>query len=101
MNANNWWVGLTDKSQEGDFVWESGHPLTIQQWYSGEPNDHGSGEDCVHLNAYGKLNDYPCDGRYPEVVCQKGRGGEHPTTEVHTLVQYLQITPFLPFLRLR
>jgi len=73
VNSNIWWVGLTDKAQEGTFVWESGHPLTIQKWRSGEPNDHAPGEDCAHVN-HGLLNDVPCDkpNELYEVVCQKG-----------------------------
>ena len=77
--TSNWWVGLTDKSQEGDFVWESGHPLTIQHWDSGEPNDYGAGEDCAVLGwgEHGKLNDYPCTADYKaEVVCQKSKQQE-------------------------
>ena len=71
-SKGNWWVGLTDKWQEGTFVWESGHQLSIQQWNGREPNDAGSGEDCTQFNN-GGLNDNSCTDSKATVVCQKGK----------------------------
>ncbi len=45
------WIGLGDHDKEGSFVWVDGTPLAYETaWRSGEPNDYGSGEDCVHTN---------------------------------------------------
>ncbi|XP_035697863.1 collectin-10-like, partial [Branchiostoma floridae] len=57
------WFGLTDQADEGAFVWEDGTALTgWSDWYTGEPDDGGSGEDCVEWrDVYGyKWNDIPC-----------------------------------------
>ena len=45
----NLFIGLTDQDQEGTFVWiDTGGPIAAGEydnWGSGEPNDHGDGED--------------------------------------------------------
>ena len=69
-----WWLGATDADYEGNFAWMSGAPWSYTNWNSGEPNDYGSGEDCVHLTYNGKWNDLPCDGNYAKPLCQwKGK----------------------------
>ncbi|XP_035696433.1 perlucin-like protein [Branchiostoma floridae] len=57
------WFGLTDLVQEGTFLWEDGTPLTgWSNWYSGQPDDGSSAEDCVEWRArYGyRWNDLSC-----------------------------------------
>ncbi len=49
-NSEGFWMGLTDKSQEGTFKWASGEALTYTNWAPGEPNDFGGGQD------YGRIN---------------------------------------------
>ena len=42
--------GLTDKNNEGTFVWESDKTeVTYTEWDDGEPNDWKGKQDCVHL----------------------------------------------------
>ena len=43
------WIGLSDQGEENHFVWEDGSGLSYSNWATNEPNDHGNGEDCVHL----------------------------------------------------
>jgi formylglycine-generating enzyme len=59
--ARNLWIGLTDQSLEGTFVWTSGKPLTFQNWAVGAPDSFGD-EDYVHMieptnGQAGKWND--------------------------------------------
>ena len=45
-----------------------GSPLEYDStWASGEPNDYGSGEDCIHTNwsSTGYWNDYVCSNDQP------------------------------------
>lgn len=50
-------IGLSDISQEGTFVWSSGKPFTYSNWYTGEPNDQ-DGEDVVEMShLHGRWND--------------------------------------------
>ena len=42
------WTGLTDEVNEGEFVWDSGQPVTYTNWNGGEPNG-GTGENWVEL----------------------------------------------------
>ena len=43
------WLGLSDEIVEGEFLWDSGEPLTYTNWASGQPDDGRSGEDFVRL----------------------------------------------------
>ena len=33
------WIGLSDRAEEGTFVWSDGTPLDFEHWADGEPND--------------------------------------------------------------
>ncbi len=46
------WIGLTDKDQEGTFVWASGEAVTYTNWAPGQPDDYQpiGGEDYASLN---------------------------------------------------
>jgi hypothetical protein len=61
--AADFWIGLTDRAEEGTFVWTDGSPLTFSAWNDGEPNNWGDGEDCVHLGVWagGRWNDMACE----------------------------------------
>ena len=54
------WIGLNDEAVEGTFVWYDQSPVTYTNWASGEPNNNGSGEDCVQIYPDGRWNDLPC-----------------------------------------
>ncbi len=43
------WIGLNDAEEEGQFVWQSGEPVTFTAWGGGEPNDAGGVEDFVQI----------------------------------------------------
>jgi hypothetical protein len=65
----NSWIGLTDQTAEGSFVWVDGTPTSFTAWSSGEPNDSG-GEDCTELKTDGQWNDLPC-GTTRCYVCER------------------------------
>lgn len=65
-----WWVGLNDLEEEGVFVWAgSGEPTTYTNWYDTEPNNAGSGEQCVVTCYAGGWADFGCDALFP-FVCE-------------------------------
>jgi len=53
-------IGLSDQATEGEFVWADGSALTYSNWYPGQPNDYGYGQDCVELLHNGQWNDQYC-----------------------------------------
>ena len=48
--SHGFWIGLNDRSKEGNFVWENGSPVNFKKWKSGEPNDLYRVEDCVSMH---------------------------------------------------
>ncbi len=61
--ADSVWIGLSDLDDEGIWTWVDGTLLGYEDaWRSGEPNDYGSGEDCVHTNYSGTAlwNGFTC-----------------------------------------
>jgi hypothetical protein len=65
------WLGLTDRAEEGRWVWVDGAPLdTLDGFAPGEPNDAGpEGEDCAHARLDGPWNDLDCGAALP-FVCE-------------------------------
>jgi len=62
------WIGLNDRKEEGKLVWSDGHKLEYSAWQPGEPNNVGSGEDCVEVGNWfhdqrdvTEWNDHRCE----------------------------------------
>ncbi|XP_053375839.1 perlucin-like [Mercenaria mercenaria] len=74
-DSNSWWMGLTDKLVEGEYVWEtSKHVLVVDEytdWAVGEPNNHHD-ENCVKFaHSKGFLwQDTECDDE-EHYICEK------------------------------
>ncbi len=64
------WIGLSDRAQEGKFVWTSGHKGGYSNWNGNEPNDSG-GEDVVEQVPEGGWNDLPESAGRPCAVCSR------------------------------
>ncbi|NP_001007195.1 mannose-binding protein A precursor [Sus scrofa] len=62
-------LGITDEVTEGQFMYVTGGRMTYSNWKSNEPNDHGSGEDCVILQRDGLWNDISCSSSFL-AVCE-------------------------------
>jgi|GEM_PF-5973066 len=45
QNVESAYFGLTDKDNEGTWVWDNGETSTYRNWHSGEPNSENSNED--------------------------------------------------------
>ena len=73
----NVWIGAHDATNEGQFTYFSGGPLQYTNWYVDEPNDYGSGDDCVEIytNHAGQWNDDECNKLQPS-ICEKVELGE-------------------------
>jgi hypothetical protein len=53
----NVWIGLTDASTEGTFVWTDGEPVGYTFWAPNEPNNDGGDGNYVHMYETGHWND--------------------------------------------
>lgn len=62
-------LGITDEVTEGQFMYVTGGRLAYSNWKKDEPNDHGSGEDCVTLLQDGLWNDISCSSSFL-AVCE-------------------------------
>ncbi len=68
--SNIYWIGATDTSQEGEWVWVNGEEMLYTNWNGNEPNDDRGGEDYGTINwhaftqapQYGTWNDTPVNG---------------------------------------
>lgn len=62
-------LGITDQRTENVFEDLTGNRVRYTNWNEGEPNNVGSGENCVVLLTNGKWNDVPCSDSFL-VVCE-------------------------------
>lgn len=51
------WIGFTDTSLEGTFVWVDGQPVTFTNWIFGMPFDPSGNEDFTLISSGGKWVD--------------------------------------------
>ena len=59
---SRWWIGLSDRSAEGQFQWIDGAPLSFTGWSKGEPNNDTCNQDCAALKRRG-------DGAWHDTHC--------------------------------
>ncbi|XP_059947764.1 mannose-binding protein C isoform X2 [Mesoplodon densirostris] len=57
-------LGITDEVTEGQFIYVTGGRMGYSNWKEGEPNNSGSGEDCVLLLRDGLWNDISCSSSF-------------------------------------
>ena len=62
------WIGLSDRAQEGKFVWASGYKGHFGGWNGGEPNNYGD-EDVVEMVPEGGWNDLNAGAKHGCAVC--------------------------------
>ena len=61
------WIGLSDLVTEGQMVWVDGTPATWTGFQPPQPDNWGSGEDCIHLFNTGSWNDNTCTSKRGEL----------------------------------
>lgn len=75
------YIGLyRNPRDKSHWLWVDQSRSTYTHWYSGEPNNQGGREDCVHMRPWStgyKWNDLPCSGSYfNSYVCEsRGKSG--------------------------
>lgn len=79
-NNREAWTGLSDKKEEGDFVWTDGATPEYTNWAAEQPNDEDDEQDCVEivngvfwpggLPQIGLWNDFQCK-KALMFICEK------------------------------
>ncbi|XP_022801550.1 alpha-N-acetylgalactosamine-specific lectin-like isoform X3 [Stylophora pistillata] len=74
------WTGLSDKMEEGEFVWTDGSTPEYTNWAAEQPNDEDDQQDCAEiangvfwpggLPQIGVWNDFQCK-RALMFICEK------------------------------
>ncbi|XP_012994200.2 CD209 antigen-like protein E isoform X1 [Esox lucius] len=69
------WIGLTDKDEEGTWKWVDGTKLTTGYWLSGQPDNFQSQEDCAEIYIWDNKrlelwNDLNCETKR-NWICEK------------------------------
>lgn len=69
------WLGGTDEGKEGNWYWINSDSFSYTNWNPGEPNNDGSGENCLELmtsdNHPGQWNDVPYNStRVMGFICE-------------------------------
>ena len=75
------WIGINDKNVEGEFVYASSREeVTVTDWYTGEPNNYGGNENCVHFDYSEIWNDDRCSKKH-SFICENMPLVIHSTSE--------------------
>jgi hypothetical protein len=61
IDAQNYnaWIGYTDATTEGSFVWTNGEPNVYTNWETGSPSTGANTDDAVRLEEDGEWDDRP------------------------------------------
>ncbi len=88
-SVTEFWIGLSDVTMEGTFVWMDGSTSTYSNWRPGEPAG-GYTEQCVVAMKHtsNKFNDIRCSNGYPYVcaTCAQGPCGQVTCSCLHMYV---------------
>ena len=66
LTEGKWWIGLNDRDEEGEYIWESGTTFDFEAWNEGEPNNYEGSENCVEM--------YSNSGVWNDVRCRNEQG---------------------------
>ena len=83
---SNTWIGGNDIDEEGTWKWTDGSPFEFTYWNSGQPNNSGGDEDCMH--AWGierergeTWNDETCSDSLTYLCSKKKSSGRREKTK--------------------
>ncbi|XP_078656092.1 uncharacterized protein LOC144902486 [Branchiostoma floridae x Branchiostoma belcheri] len=94
--SSRFWFGLHDQNTEGSFEWIDDTALgngSYSNWGSGEPNNSGGQEDCVHYwdsSQLNKWNDMGCNGLC-RFICQVVPGADNPGLLYRDLIREVMV----------
>jgi hypothetical protein len=68
-----WWIGYSDRDEEGRFRWQEGDTGAFTFWDKRQPNNRSCNEDCVALREgkKGRWHDSPCHQHRPFICAAR------------------------------
>ena len=75
-NGKNTWIGGNDLETEGTFTWSDGTPWDNPLWYTNQPDDASSEQNCVTMwdAGHGQWGDTDCNLRNQFICKRPGQG---------------------------
>ena len=80
------WIGMTDRKEEGRWVWQSGKEVNFTAWHGNQPDNRGNNQNCGNIwlggrgEKGGKWDD--ANGMFPQIgnliygaICEFKKGG--------------------------
>jgi hypothetical protein len=64
------WLGASDTTTEGSWLWNTGETVVFTNWDSGQPDNGSGSEDCALMRGSGRWNDDQC-GSDHGYVCER------------------------------
>ncbi|KAK7171259.1 hypothetical protein R3I94_001259 [Phoxinus phoxinus] len=80
------WIGLYNDINSWRWSYQE-ESVVFQSWYSGEPDNYGTGQECVMISSAGSWIDYSCSDARPFVCSDESTSATEKLVVITTLLK--------------